>query len=410
MQLELRRIFDLSSGQSTPDQVIEGIRSSAELRSANLWVLLLAILICAAGLNLNSTAVIIGAMLISPLMGPITAAGLGVAVNDFDLMRRSAMSLAIAAASSILVSAVYFVLTPLQAEGTELLARTSPNAWDALIAILGGLAGAVAATRQGQSNVIPGVAIATALMPPLCTAGYGLATGNLKFFVGAVYLFYINSICIALGTLIVCRLLRYPQTARVEPEERKRIRRLIIVVTTVSLLPSAWFAYGLVQQTLFEKNARSFVEKEIARGSSQVLQRKISFEHRTIEVLTLGKPLSQDETENLKTRLADYGLERTELRVRSGIDSLLPHKDVSVEDHRRQHAAQVRQMLREMQALFPAVTAVAAEESPLISADRTEHVMLVYIQASRRLTQDEERRIHRWLSSRTDAKVQITVR
>jgi uncharacterized hydrophobic protein (TIGR00271 family) len=178
--------FSLAADMGTYEEIDQQIKSSIELKGANAVTLILAIFIASVGLNVNSSAVIIGAMLVSPLMGPISGVGYGVAVYDFFLIRKSLLNLAVATGVSLITSTVYFSITPLTGEQSELLARTSPSVWDVVIAILGGLAGAIGSTRKEKSNVVPGVAIATALMPPLCTAGFGIASGNFEFFGGAL--------------------------------------------------------------------------------------------------------------------------------------------------------------------------------------------------------------------------------
>ena len=186
--------FDLSNGEEIKEKVLEQVKSNISFRGSNLWILACAIVIASVGLNVNSTAVIIGAMLISPLMGPIVGSGFALGTFDFDLLKKALKNLLIATIASLFVSTVYFYVSPFKDVQSELLARTSPNIYDILIAFFGGLVGVIAVTRVEKGNPIPGVAIATALMPPLCTAGYGLAMGNWPFFFGALYLFFINSI------------------------------------------------------------------------------------------------------------------------------------------------------------------------------------------------------------------------
>lgn len=406
----LRAYFDLSRGQATPEQVIEDIRNSAELKDGNIWVLLFAILVASVGLNINAAAVIIGAMLISPLMGPIMAIGLGAGINDFELMRRSAANLAFAALASILVSAFYFVLSPLQIEGNELLARTSPTAWDVLIAFFGGLAGVIGATRRDRSNVVPGVAIATALMPPLCTAGYGLAIGNFQFFGGALYLFYVNSLCIGLGTLIVCRALKYPTVSYVDPQRRRRARQMIVAVVIVSILPSGYFAYRLVKKTIFEKNAAAFIQKEIEAGQTEILNRSVSYDNAAIDVVTIGRPLTSAELQRLAERLADYGLADAKLGIRSSLDFDAPPtaRGTEEEKHAREEAT-LKQLLNEMRALFPGIKAVAAGAAPLVhEGGSTERITLVYVDADRIGLVDRQR-LTKWLESRTGSNVRILI-
>ncbi|PJC19082.1 MAG: hypothetical protein CO066_00930, partial [Comamonadaceae bacterium CG_4_9_14_0_8_um_filter_60_18] len=205
LRLRLFRRFDLRHDQADTAEIDATFRGGVEFRGTNLWVLMFAIVIASIGLNVNSTAVIIGAMLISPLMGPIMALGYGAGINDSALMRSSLFNLGLAALISLIASTLYFLVTPLTLAHSELLARTTPSIWDVLIALFGGLAGVIGATRRIKSNLVPGVAIATALMPPLCTAGYGLATGNLSYFLGAFYLFAINSVFIAIATLMMVR-------------------------------------------------------------------------------------------------------------------------------------------------------------------------------------------------------------
>ena len=205
----LKDRFNLEEDKANENEIIDSIKKGVEFRGINLWVLIFAIFIASIGLNVNSTAVIIGAMLISPLMGPIMGIGLGIGINDFDLIKKAYKNLAIATVIGVATSAIYFLISPISDAQSELLARTTPTIWDVMIALFGGLAGIVATTRKSISNVIPGVAIATALMPPLCTAGFGLATGNLSFFFGAFYLYFINSVFISLSSFIIVRFLKF---------------------------------------------------------------------------------------------------------------------------------------------------------------------------------------------------------
>ena len=205
----LRDRFDLGEDSALQDEVVDNICRGVDFRGTNLWVLIFATFVASLGLNVNSTAVIIGAMLISPLMGPIMGVGLSVGMNDFELMKRSLKSFLITTAFSVTTATVFFLFTPIAEAQSELLARTSPTIYDVFIALFGGLAGVVALSTKEKGNVIPGVAIATALMPPLCTAGYGLASGNLIYFLGAFYLYFINSVFISLATFIGVRLMHF---------------------------------------------------------------------------------------------------------------------------------------------------------------------------------------------------------
>lgn len=306
---------------------IARITAEVDFRGGTLWALILAIVVASVGLNVNSTAVIVGAMLISPLMGPIMGAGLGLGINDVALLRRSVRNLLIAAVASILTSAVYFLLSPLAEAQSELLARTRPTIYDVLIALAGGTAGIVATSRRGDSgNLIPGVAIATALMPPLCTAGFGLATGDLGFFFGALYLFLINAIFICLATLGVVRLLRFRRVVDLDPAHAQRIRLLIAATTALTVLPSLFVAWRVVQESRSEAAARHFIAAEFDFRNRTVVNTKLRFtrDSSTLETTLIGPPLSSDSLEIFAARLSGYGLARARLIVRQADGGVVP--------------------------------------------------------------------------------------
>ncbi len=284
----LAQRFSLLADKADDPVIERRIREGVELHGATPWILMAAIFIASIGLNVNSTAVIIGAMLISPLMGPIMGVGLGVAVYDFPLIRKSFWNLAIASGISLAVSTLYFAITPLAEAQSELLARTSPTLWDVLIAVFGGFAGVIGATREEKSNVIPGVAIATALMPPLCTAGYGLATGQWGYFGGALYLYSINCVFIALATILGLRLVRVPVHAFVDARTERRMRTWLLVVALATALPSTWLAYRLVQDEVFNSRARAFVRDEFRFDSAHVADTRVDPKTGLIEVLATG--------------------------------------------------------------------------------------------------------------------------
>ena len=242
----------------------KAIRDGVSFRGTNLLILVLAIFIASLGLNTNSTAVIIGAMLISPLMGPIIGLGLAIGVQDFQLLKRCLRNLLMAAGFSMLTSTIYFLISPVSEGHSELLARTSPTIYDVLIGFFGGGAGIVAIGSKSKGNVIPGVAIATALMPPLCTAGYGLATLQMNYLFGATYLFLINSIYIALATFIGVKLMHYkPNVAVSENTDRaRRVRRVVYTVSILTLLPSLYLTYNMLNQSRFEANADRFIAQQ----------------------------------------------------------------------------------------------------------------------------------------------------
>jgi uncharacterized hydrophobic protein (TIGR00271 family) len=298
---------------------IARITADVEFRGGTLWALILAILVASVGLNVNSTAVIIGAMLISPLMGPIMGAGLALGINDAVLLRRSGRNLLVAAAASIVTSALYFLVSPLAEAQSELLARTRPTIYDVLIALAGGTAGIVAATRKGDAgNLVPGVAIATALMPPLCTAGFGLATGDFGFFFGALYLFLINAIFICLATLGVVRLLRFRRVLDLDPDHARRIRLVIAAVTTLTILPSLFVAWRVVQESRREAAARRFAAEALSFPDRSFVNTRLAFsrDSTTLETTMLGPPTAAESVAVLAAQLPSFGLTRTRLSVR----------------------------------------------------------------------------------------------
>lgn len=224
------RNFDVRQEKEDELETIESIKKGIEFKGTNLWVLIFATFVASLGLNTNSTAVIIGAMLISPLMGPIMGFGLGLGISDFELIKRSFRNFATATIFSVITSTLYFLISPISEAQSELLARTQPTVYDVLIAFFGGLAGIVASSTKSKGNVIPGVAIATALMPPLCTAGFGLASGNLYYFFGAFYLYFINTVFISLATFVVVRLLKYPKKVFLDKQREKIVTRYVGII------------------------------------------------------------------------------------------------------------------------------------------------------------------------------------
>jgi uncharacterized hydrophobic protein (TIGR00271 family) len=328
----LRTLFDLRADADEAGTV-ESIKKSVDFTGANLWALVCAIFIASIGLNTNSTAVIIGAMLISPLMGPITGMGLALGTNDLELLKRSARNLAIAILISILTSTLYFFISPLQEVQSELLARTRPTIYDVLIATIGGLAGIIAGSRQSKiNNAIPGVAIATALMPPLCTAGFGLATGRPSFFFGAFYLFSINSVFICFSTFLIVRFLRFRRVSFLNTERERRVKTYMALFAIGTLLPSIYTAWDVIQESVFESRARAFISESFTFSDSQVINSQ--FEYRAgkplIKVTLIGEPLNANAQQQLRNRLAFHHIPEAELQLnqpRSGSEDLAKQFD-----------------------------------------------------------------------------------
>jgi len=314
----LKDRFNLKLDQERESVTKADIEKGSDFKGANLWILIFAILIASIGLNVNSPAIIIGAMLISPLMGPIIGIGLGAGIYDMPLIRKGARNLLIAMVISILTSTIYFLITPLAEAQSELLSRTQPSLWDVLIAFFGGMAGIIAGSRKEKSNAIPGVAIATALMPPLCTAGYALAHANWAFFFGALFLFFINCVFISVSTFLVVRAMKYRKKKFDSPVIEKRVRQLVTAFVVITIIPSVYLAYNLVRKSIFEQKARTFIIQEFDFPDTQVIKSESVFDQNggRIEVTLFGKKLSTEVLDKLTVDLADYGLDKSQLNVR----------------------------------------------------------------------------------------------
>lgn len=312
--------FSLRRDQDREDNVIADIRKGVEFSGINVWVLVFAIMVASIGLNVNSAAVIIGAMLISPLMGPIMGIGLGLGISDLQLIKKAATNLAVMVFISILTSWFYFTISPLADAQSELLARTTPTIWDVFIALFGGLAGIVAAASKEKGNVVPGVAIATALMPPLCTAGFGLAIGNMNYFLGAFYLFSINTVFICFSTLLIVRFLRFHEVAFVSPEVKKRVRTAIGIFIFAMILPSIYIARNLVLETLYKKKVDTYIKSVFDFPTTDVLRYQCigDGDNKEIVVSLMGDPLDANTIANLQNQRANYDLGDVKLTVKQG--------------------------------------------------------------------------------------------
>jgi uncharacterized hydrophobic protein (TIGR00271 family) len=314
---QIRPHFDLSADVDEAGS-LEAIERSAQFQGAGVWTLIFAILIASIGLNVNSPAVIIGAMLISPLMGPIVAAGMALGINHFGLLKRALKNLFVATGVGVGASSLYFLLSPLGEAQAELLARTQPTIYDVLVALCGGATGIIALTRREKSlHAVSGVAIATALMPPLCTAGFGLANGYAAYVLGALYLYLINSIFICFSTFVVVRALRFQRYVFVDRATERRVGLYMYAFALLAAIPSLYTAYRTVGDAIFRSRATKYVAETFRFRETKVLEKR--FERLPskdlIEVTLIGKPLDADIIEQLRSRLPLYGLAGTTLTV-----------------------------------------------------------------------------------------------
>lgn len=320
----VKRLLSLHIGEEQPEKVREDIIKNISFRGANVWILACAIFIASIGLNVNSTAVIIGAMLISPLMGPIVGIGFALATYDVELLKRSGKNLLRATLVGFVVSSVYFYLSPFKEVQSELLARTSPTIYDVMIAFLGGIVGAISITRVDKGNPIPGVAIATALMPPLCTAGFGLASLSFKFVAGALYLYAINCFFIALSTFLVIKYLKYKP---VETENKildKKVKYVIYILMLLMIVPSSYLAYNLLQEKQYSQNVDDFITDEFVNKGFTVIYKNVNYNSnpKTIELAFLSKKIDSAEVNLMREKLPNYQIFNTKLLIRQDASDL----------------------------------------------------------------------------------------
>lgn len=319
----------------TNKDTIEQIKSGISMQGHTAWILVFSILIASIGLNANSTAVVIGAMLISPLMGPILGIGMSIGINDIDTLRKSMINLGVMIVLSLLTSFIFFSIPLFQEATSEILARTRPDVRDVFIAIAGGLALIVAISRPSpQTNTVAGVAIATALMPPLCTAGYGLATWNLSYFGGAMFLFTINTIFIALATFLIIKYLRYPMVKYINSARRKSIARMASFVAFIILAGSIWSFYGLFKENRFKQQAHTFIEELKQEGVAILGEHKenVNYTTRTITLPLLGNMRPQSQIDAWKVRMQELGLTDAKLEVQQGDDSEIRQQVQDLQD------------------------------------------------------------------------------
>ncbi|CAM1665236.1 MULTISPECIES: TIGR00341 family protein [Streptococcus] len=305
------------------------IYEELELSRSDLAILLCAMLIASIGLNMDSTPVIIGAMLISPLMTPILGVGLSLAIFDFKLLRKSFKILAIQILASLIASTLYFYLSPISYASSEIVARTSPTIWDVLIAFVGGIAGIIGARKKETNNIVPGVAIATALMPPLCTVGYAIASANLKFIIGSSYLFLINCSFIVIATYIGVRLMMVKKHYFRDNEEDSKMRRILLLVAVLLMIPSFISATTLVRETLKKESLNKFISEQFQ--GHNILKKTYSKKTHTLKLTISGNYLTEEELDMISSKRGDYGLSDVSVQVSQLSDSEQLSKEELVE-------------------------------------------------------------------------------
>ena len=417
----LLRNFKLFEEKEDFALVIENIEKSVPFKGTNLWILIFAILIASLGLNVNSTAVIIGAMLISPLMGPIMGMGLSLGTNDLGLLRKSIQNYLFSLVVGLLTSAIYFFISPINDAYSEILSRTQPNIYDVLIAFFGGLAGVLAYSSKQKGNVIPGVAIATALMPPLCTAGYGLATLQWHFFFGAFYLFLINTVFIALSTLITVRYLRFPVKRLLNEKQELTNKRIIWAVTLLTIIPSIYFGYNFIQDNRFVSKANNFIEAQAKLPNQYLLNKTVKANKRKIILTYGGAKLKDIELEFLHKNFKDYGFSKSaELEINQGFSylenndnntniNLISERDALIiklqnkYDSLMQDNVLGKSIFQEMKVIYPEVESVSLTKALNNSDSLTTPITYCIINSNKKVGTNRLFLLKNWLKVRLQA-------
>jgi len=438
----LLHALNLDSDIDDCEKIHATIEKDIIFKGTNLWILAFAIIVASVGLNMNSTAVIIGAMLISPLMGPINGMGYSLATYNFRLFRLSVKNFSFAVAASLIASTLYFAISPVSTAHSELLARTSPTIYDVLIALFGGMAGIVAISSKNKGNVIPGVAIATALMPPLCTAGYGLATGKLSFLFGALYLFTINTVFIALSSVAVSQALNFPIRTTLDDTRKKRINQIITLVILITIIPSIYFGYGLVRKEAFMESASRFTRNVSIVEGNYLLKDEIDPTGKTITLIYGGSTLNDMQKRLIAERAKDFALDEVKLVFKQGFsiddlrnretqfDSLkgeiksrddqvsilqgeINRLNMLLKDKEEAQARDSRrnafgaQLLAEIHPLYPQISACSYAEAATFKPDAAspEKIAVIVFKVKRgSLNKIGRTKIDRWLQSRLEGR------
>lgn len=411
------------------------IVSNIDFKGPNVWILAVATIIASVGLNVNSIPVIIGAMLISPLMGPIMGLGLALGINDTELLKRAFKNLLIMTGISIIASTIFFFASPLALEEpTELLARTNPTIYDVFIALFGGFAVIIEVCRKEKGTVIAGAAIATALMPPLCTAGYGLATANFSYFIGAFYLYFINSVFIALATFLTVRILNFPFVKFTDKIQEKKVHRIITAFTIILILPSIYSAVIVIKENNFNQMAKTFVTENKNLGSSYIID--YSTHHKAhkpskIEISIAGEALSQSSIDELHQKLARHGVAAEQLLINQS-STYIPDKTSDkefvkgifeqneIEIQRREELiakmeAEIKafnskqfpskQVAKEIAAQYPqivSITLARGEAVEMANSAQPQEEVLAIIKVNGKMEAGEINRLKQWLAIRLD--------
>ena len=407
------------------------IRKNIAFKGPNVIILACAIIIASVGLNVNSIPVIIGAMLISPVMGPILGFGLGLGTEDRNLVKDSLKNFGVMVGISIIASSLFFLLSPLTLENpSELLARTNPTIYDVLIALFGGFAGILETSRKEKGTVISGVAIATALMPPLCTVGYGFSRMSWTYISGALYLFIINSIFIALATFIAVKMFQFPAVSESDSNHKRMQKKWLWVILLVVLVPSVISAIQMVKENNFNINAEKVIKENKTIGKSFIYDYKIdnTTKPTTLELSLGGEPLSDDAREMLYRSAEKYGILRTQVRIRENatvkrenmseseiVRGIYEHTDLQIQrlndsiknlettlNTYKEKEMPVEAVSKELFAQYSNITSLSLTRGSVIQSGKQGKVeqIVAFVTSNEPLTTDQKDRIERWLKVR----------
>lgn len=446
MKKNFLNFLNIKTNQASYQDIAQQLREGSEIKGHKMIILVLAMFIASIGLNMNSTAVIIGAMLISPLMGPIMGIGYGMAVYDSKISKQSLKRLLIQVLICILASTLYFFISPINGASNELLARTEPTIWDVLIAIFGGFAGVIGQTRKEYGNVIPGVSIATALMPPLCTVGFGLAQGNMSIALGAGYLFFINSFFICLTTFIVLKVIKMPAESSESIKVHHRNQLVVLIIGVLVTIPSVYTAYQTVIKHAQEREIQSFIQETFNTPDRQALSFTINRDDNQVEIVSIGRPVKEETKKDLEkdlSTLEDFSNYKLVL-VQNNVSSLARTSDndsvggasqqqialgsTEGKDKKRwqtmaklyqpaynsliENKDLLSQLEKSMPILFPQVTSV--EGSSIDDIDDQGQLnhkkMVIVVYVNQRISFEEAGKMQNWLESETSLPVLLSIR
>lgn len=421
--------INLQHGEEKQEKVLENIKSNISFRGSNLWILACAIVIASVGLNINSAAVIIGAMLISPLMGPIVGAGVALAIYDFELLKKSGKNLLIATGVSLFVAAAYFFISPFKETQSELLARTSPNIYDVIIAFFGGIVGIVALTRVEKGNPIPGVAIATALMPPLCTAGYGIAIGNWSYFAGAFYLYSINCFFICIATFLIIKYLKYKPVKNLHYKFEKQIRYSISILMLIMIIPSFYLAYDLFKEKRYNQKIETFLANEFTDVGYTLIYKHIdqTSNPKIIELAFLSEKFDEKEIQVFNQKLNRYGITDTKLEIKqdtkdlkseilnelSNQNKVLTEKDLLINNLRQElniYKLDNTDLLNEIEILFPELVNISLGKHQNNQKNNKNKITTVLLYNTNNKEDIDSLKLKKWLVEKLKTKDIILVK